>query len=56
MNKIIFPGLNLEFNISRVAIKLFGIEIYWYAILMVGAMFIAICMFKKIDKFFHSGS
>lgn len=53
MNKIIFPGLNLEFNISRIAIKLFGIEIYWYAILMVGAMFIAICMFKKRDGLYN---
>lgn len=49
MNTITFPGLNLEFNISRVAFKIFGIEIYWYAILMVTAMVIAIIMLKKRD-------
>ena len=30
MNTIIFPGLNLEFNISKVGFKIFGIEIYCY--------------------------
>lgn len=49
MNLITFPGLNLEFNISRVALKIFGLEIYWYAILIVTAMVIAILMFRKRD-------
>lgn len=49
MNIISFPGLNLELNISKVAFKLFGIEIYWYAVLIVCAMVIAIMMFKKRD-------
>ena len=53
MNTITFPGLNLEFNISRVAFKVFGIEIYWYAILLVTAMVIAIIMFKKRDGLYN---
>ena len=49
MNVVTFPGLNLEFNISKVAFKIFGIEIYWYAILIVAAMILALIMFKKRD-------
>lgn len=49
MNLITFPGLNLEFNVSKVAFKIFGIEIYWYAILIVTAMCLALVMFKKRD-------
>lgn len=49
MNIVTFPGLNLEFNISRVAFKIFGIEIYWYSILIVTALIIALIMFKKRD-------
>lgn len=49
MNLITFPGLNLEFNISKFAFKIFGIEIYWYAILIVLAMGLALIIFKKRD-------
>lgn len=53
MNLIRFPGLNLEFNISSVAFKIFGIEIYWYAILIVSAMILALIMFKKRDGLYE---
>jgi len=33
-NLIGFPGLNLEFNINRVAFTLFGREIFWYALII----------------------
>lgn len=49
MDLIIFPGLNLEFNISKIALKIFGIEIYWYAILIVTAIVLALAIFKKRD-------
>ena len=52
MNLITFPGLNLKFNISKVAFKIFGIEIYWYAILIVIAMIVALFMFKKRDSLY----
>ena len=53
MNLVRFPGLNLEFNISSVAFKIFGIEIYWYAILIVSAMILALIMFKKRDGLYE---
>ena len=32
MNNIAFPGLSLDFEVSRVAFTVFGKDIYWYAI------------------------
>jgi len=49
MKTVTFPALNLTLYINRVAFTTLGIEIYWYAILMVSAMIIAILMFKKRD-------
>lgn len=49
MNQIDFPGLNLTIHISQIAFKIFGIEIYWYAILIVSAMAIGIIICKKRD-------
>lgn len=49
MNRITFPGFNLEFNISRVAFSIFNIEIYWYAILMVSAFAISLIVYKLKD-------
>lgn len=49
MNNILFPGLNLEFNISRIAFSINNIDIYWYAILMVSAFVIALIIFKIND-------
>lgn len=53
MNAITFPGLNLEFNISKVAFKIFGVEIYWYAVLIVIAMVLALIMYKKRDGLYE---
>lgn len=46
MNNISFPGLNLEFNIERIAFSIGTIDIYWYAILIVSAIIIALAIFK----------
>lgn len=35
MNKIVFPGLNLEFNISQIALQIGSLQVYWYAIFIV---------------------
>ena len=48
MNTIIFPGLNLIFNISRIAFSINSIHIYWYAILI--AIIIGIIIFKVNDR------
>ena len=49
MNPIIFPGLNLKLNISRIAFSVNNIDIYWYAILIVSAFIIGLIIFKIND-------
>jgi len=49
MNQITFPLLNLKLNISPIAFTIFGIDIYWYAIIMVSAFIIAMIIFKLKD-------
>ena len=49
MEEITFPQLNLKLNISKTAFEIFGIEIYWYAILIVSAFVIAMLIFKLRD-------
>ena len=50
MSQVIFPSINLKLNISRVVINIFGIDIYWYAILIVLSFTIGIILCKKDDK------
>ena len=50
MNIVTFPGLNLIFNISRIAFSINSIHIYWYAILIVLAIIIGIIIFKINDR------
>ena len=50
MKEIIFSGLGLKLNVNSVAISIFGVDIYWYAILIVSAFVIAIILCKKDDK------
>ena len=49
MNQITFPGLGLQFNISKTAITMFGVDITWYAVLIVLSLIIALAIFKKRD-------
>ena len=52
MNVVTFPGLNLQFNINRIALSIGGISIYWYAILMTCAFAISLLIYKlKNGKF-----
>lgn len=53
MNEVTFPMLNLKLNIDNVAFSIFRIDIYWYAILIVSAMLIALLMFKKRDGLYE---
>lgn len=53
MNQITFPILNLKLNISPIAFTIFGIDIYWYAIIMVSAFIIAMLIFKLRDGKFN---
>lgn len=49
MKEIIFPSFNLKLNVNNVALNLFGIEIYWYAILIVLAFVVGILLCKRDD-------
>ena len=52
MNEITFPLLNLKMEIPRIAFEIFGIKIYWYAIIIVSAIIIALLVCKKNEKKF----
>lgn len=45
-----FPGLGLEFNISKVAISILGINIHWYAILIVIAIILSLIILRVNNK------
>ena len=49
MEKISFPFLNVKLEISNVAFEIFGVEIYWYAIIMISAILVAILISKLIS-------
>lgn len=49
MNSVAFPGLNLEFDVSKVAFNLFGVDIYSYAICIVLGIITAL-IFCKISE------
>lgn len=44
-----FPLFDLNINIPRVAFTLFGVNVYWYGIIIVSAMIIALLLCKKDD-------
>jgi phosphatidylglycerol:prolipoprotein diacylglycerol transferase len=47
LNTIEFPGLGLKFNIDRVAFEVFGLEIYWYGILIALGFILAVLLAMK---------
>ena len=49
MNEVTFKMLNLKINIDNIAFSILGIDIYWYAILIVSAMILAFIIFKLRD-------
>jgi len=49
MNQITFPGIGLTLNINKVAFSIGNLEIYWYAIIIVIAISIAVILCKKND-------
>lgn len=53
MNTVTFPILNLKLNVPDVAVSIFGIDIYWYAIMIVTAMIMAILVLKIREKKFN---
>lgn len=53
MNIIKFPGLNIELNISRIALSIKNIDIYWYGMIIALAIIIAILILKLKDGKFN---
>lgn len=50
MREVIFPGLNnLSLKLNPIMFSIFGIDIYWYAFLIVLSMIIGIILCKKND-------
>ena len=52
MNVVTFPGLNLSFEVSKVALDIFGFSIYKYAVCIVLGIVVALilCRLNK-EKF-----
>lgn len=50
MKEIAFPEIGLNLRIDSIAISIFGIDIYWYAIFIVGAFVIALLLLKKDNR------
>ena len=46
---ISFPNLDLTFNINPIAISIFGINIYWYGIIIVSGILLGLYLAKKDD-------
>ena len=49
MREILFPGLNLKFQINSIALNIGNLSIYWYAIFIVLAFVMAVLFLKKDD-------
>ena len=50
--KVSFPGLNLDFEMSREAFNVFGISIYWYGIIIAFAFLAAVLLGLRSCKKF----
>lgn len=50
MSKIVFPSLNLEFNISKIAFKIGSADIYWYAVLIVSGIVLSLFLMYFTKK------
>lgn len=49
---ISFPALGLDFNINRVAVNLFGKDIYWYGIIIcLGFVLAALYVNRRTQEF-----
>ncbi len=47
MREVVFPLLNLKLNINSIMFNMFGINIYWYAFLIVFSIILGIIICKK---------
>lgn len=51
-NTVEFPGLGLSFEVNNVAFSLFGVDIYWYGVLIALGLFLAVLFaFSQARRF-----
>ncbi|MGN1034575.1 MAG: prolipoprotein diacylglyceryl transferase [Oscillospiraceae bacterium] len=51
-HELLFPKFRLSFNFSSVAFSIFGLDVYWYGIIVMCAMIVAICyIFLRAKRF-----
>ncbi len=51
-NLIDFPGLGLHLELSRVAFSIFGIDVYWYGVLIAAGLILAVLFgFSQCNRF-----
>lgn len=55
MGVVTFPGLNLSFNVSKIAFTLFGISVYKYAVCIVIGIVLALILSKFAKEKFNIG-
>ncbi len=46
-NLVSFPGLGLEFELSRVAVEIFGRQVYWYGTIIASGFLLAVLLCSK---------
>ena len=51
MKEVTFPFLNLKLNVNPIMFSVFGINIYWYAFLIVSSIVIGIIICKKDNNY-----
>ena len=51
--KVSFPKLGLDFTINRVAFSVFGVDIYWYALLIMTGFLLAVLYAWRSKKTFN---
>ena len=49
MAEVVFPGLNLQFNIDKIAIQIGPLAIHWYAILVALDFALAMLIYRLYD-------
>lgn len=49
-NVVTFPGLGLEFTLDRVAVEILGRPIYWYGIIIVSGLLLAVALCSRWGK------
>lgn len=52
INTVTFPGLGLEFTLNRVALTVLGRPIYWYGIIIVSGLILAVILCSRWGKRF----